>query len=123
MGAPLLIVRCEKWGLCVAMLLGVGVNLEDAERVSFRIDEVSLPASIGNREFWQGDNAAKLLDDSSGCVEVLDFKRADKRIRAALRWWRLRRTLQQSTTRTAGLDCPVRDRKPLYLTEFPAEYL
>ena len=72
--------------------------MEDAKRISFRIHEISLPASIRHRKLRQGYYSTKLLNTLRGSVEILDFKRTHECIRATLRLWSLGGPLQQSTS-------------------------
>ena len=80
----------------------VFVDLKNAEGIALRIHEISLPASVWDRELGQRYDAAKFLDCLRGRIEVLDFKRTDKSICA-----RLRRRVFAGRLSKPPLDPPV----------------
>jgi translation elongation factor EF-1beta len=49
------------------------LDFEDAERIAFGIDEIDLPASVGDGEVGQGDDSAQPLDGFRGSIKVFDF--------------------------------------------------
>src|ERR1051326_2429309 len=85
----------------------VGVDLKDAERVAFGIDEVALPASAGHSEFRQSHDASHLLYFLRNGVEALHFKRAYESIGTGLR----RRA--RGRRRAQGAPAPPRVARPL----------
>ncbi len=99
------------------------IDLENAERVSFWIHEVSLPAGVRDGELGQSHDAAQIEYGFCGCVEVIHLRRTYKCVCAGLRWRCWRGTFEQTSTRSASFNRPVRNRKPRNLGEFPAENL
>ena len=94
------------------LVAGFWIDLKNSEGVSFGVDEVALPAGTRYRELGKRHDSAQFPDDLRCCVEILYLQRADKSIRARLWRGRLGGPLQQSPSRTSGLDGPVRNGEP-----------
>lgn len=106
-----------------AALLGVGIDLEDAEGVALGVDEIALPAGFGYSEFRQGYDAAMLLDDLGRCVKILNFKGANEGIGSGLRWRSFRGALEQAASGSSRFNGPVGHRQSIDLVELPSEHL
>src|SRR5262249_8496131 len=101
---------------------GVLIRLEDAERISFGIEKVALPADAGHREFRKRYRATPFQNGLGNHVVVNYLKRTDIGICTAVwRRWRRRPFEETAATAVARVDAPVFDGRAVCLCELPAE--
>src|ERR1043166_1093689 len=85
--------ECEAVWSAATELTGCRIGLKNAERISFSIQEVSLPAYARHGELGQRGPAAGVQDFVRYGIEFLDLHGADKRVSTVLRRRRFGRTL------------------------------
>src|ERR1700730_1959230 len=67
----------------VMAMLSLGcffIDFEDAERIAFGVQEISVPASARHCKLGKGNDAAKSFDLLSHCVKTFNFDRTHKGI-------------------------------------------
>src|SRR6185312_1907207 len=109
--------------LSAVSLFGRCIRLENAERVSFGVDEISLPADTRDGKLWHRDLAAEARHLRRHVVKTRNFHGAHKGIGPMLRRRRLGWALQQPAARSGSFNAPVLDREAFNFVELPAKDL
>src|SRR5713101_3914407 len=97
------------------------VDFKNTERIPFGVNEISLPARSRDSEFREGNLSAEVFDSFCHIIEAFDLYRTHKGIRPALRRRGLRRTFEQTASRSTRFYAPILNRKSVNFFELPTE--
>lgn len=97
------------------------IHLENSESVSFRVEEVSLPAGTGHGKFREGAHTTMFQDVFGKVVEIIRLHRANECVSAGHLRWSCGGTLQHPALRTIRFNAPILDRQSFCLLKIPAE--